>query len=254
MGGYINHATNKLYNKKECRSLWIGLDGVGTTSLYFQKKLGEVVSRIPNIRFGTEQLDHKNVTFTVWDLSYNVRQLWYHYLSQNTEVIIWVVDSSNTHTIDLSANELHQVTSEDELKDSIILIFANKNDLPNIMNIDCIASKLRLHKLKQIWFLQSSCALNGDGINQGFDWIVSKINNTKYKFDEKTVGITWLCSEYRNWKPQNQNQRKNILLISGWIRKVNKQFQLNITSNVTQMICEFYTNLDVEYKFKYYGQ
>ena len=37
---------------------------------------------------------------------------------------------------------------EDELRDAVILIFANKQDLPNAMNVSEVTDKLGLHQLR----------------------------------------------------------------------------------------------------------
>ena len=45
--------------------------------------------------------------------------------------------------------------NEDELRDAILLVFANKQDLPNAMNAAEITDKLGLHGLRQrTWFIQ----------------------------------------------------------------------------------------------------
>lgn len=39
--------------------------------------------------------------------------------------------------------------NEDELRDALLLVFANKQDLPNAMNAAEITDKLGLHSLRQ---------------------------------------------------------------------------------------------------------
>ncbi len=39
--------------------------------------------------------------------------------------------------------------AQDELRDAVLLVFANKQDLPNAMNAAEITDKLGLHSLKQ---------------------------------------------------------------------------------------------------------
>jgi ADP-ribosylation factor 1/2 len=56
------------------------------------------------------------------------------------------------------------------LKDAIVVIFANKKDLPNVMSCGEIKEKLDLNSIKQKWLFQSCCAINGDGIIEGFEW------------------------------------------------------------------------------------
>lgn len=47
--------------------------------------------------------------------------------------------------------------NEDELRDALLLVFANKQDLPNAMNAAEITDKLGLHGLRQrTWYIQAS--------------------------------------------------------------------------------------------------
>ena len=65
---------------------------------------------------------------------------------------------------------------EDELKNAALLIYANKQDLPMAMNSAEIIEKLGLHTLKtDNWFVQSTCATSGDGLQEGLEWLTEKI-------------------------------------------------------------------------------
>ena len=45
-----------------------------------------------------------------------------------------MVDSNDRDRIDAARDELHRMLNEDELRDSILLVFANKQDLPHAMS------------------------------------------------------------------------------------------------------------------------
>ena len=46
---------------------------------------------------------------------------------------------------------------QDELRDAVLLVFANKQDLPNAMNAAEITDKLGLHSLRQRhWYVSKS--------------------------------------------------------------------------------------------------
>ncbi|RZC81165.1 hypothetical protein C5167_043745 [Papaver somniferum] len=45
--------------------------------------------------------------------------------------------------------------NEDELRDAVLLVFANKQDLPNAMNAAEITDKLGLHSLRQRHWLKA---------------------------------------------------------------------------------------------------
>jgi len=63
----------------------------------------------------------------VWDLGgqTSIRPYWRCYYP-NTQAIIYVVDSSDTERIGTSAEEFHAILDEEELKDALILVYANK--------------------------------------------------------------------------------------------------------------------------------
>nr|GFD36171.1 ADP-ribosylation factor 1-like [Tanacetum cinerariifolium] len=77
-----------------------------------------------------------------------IRPLWRHYY-RNTQALIFVVDSHNKRRIYQARNELHRLLHEDELRDATILVFANKQDLPNAMRVSDVADKLKLHSISQ---------------------------------------------------------------------------------------------------------
>ena len=57
---------------------------------------------------------------------------------------------------------------EEELRDAIVLVFANKQDLPNAMSPAEITDKLGLNDLRaRTWFIQPACATQGDGLYEG---------------------------------------------------------------------------------------
>ena len=104
-----------------------------------------------------------------------IRPLWRHYF-QNTQGLIFVCDSNDRERITEGRDELARMLSEDELRDAVILVFANKQDLPNAMPVAEVADKLGLHHLRnRHWHIQSSCATSGDGLYEGLDWLSSQI-------------------------------------------------------------------------------
>lgn len=76
------------------------------------------------------------------------RPLWRHYY-QNTDAIVFVVDSNDRDRIDDAKEELQRVLAEDEMKDAVLLVFANKQDLPNAMSREEVVEKLGLRELRQ---------------------------------------------------------------------------------------------------------
>jgi ADP-ribosylation factor 1/2 len=141
-----------------------------------------------SLGFNVETVEYKNISFTVWDVGGQdkIRPLWRHCLYpltppillrphanvdpdfQNTQGIIFVVDSNDRERVSEAREELQRMLNEDELRDALLLVFANKQDLPNAMNAAEITDKLGLHSLRQrSWYIQATCATSGDGLYEG---------------------------------------------------------------------------------------
>ncbi|GJM97029.1 hypothetical protein PR202_ga13924 [Eleusine coracana subsp. coracana] len=177
MGLTFTKLFSRLFAKKEMRILMVGLDAAGKTTILYKLKLGEIVTTIPTIGFNVETVEYKNISFTVWDVGGQdkIRPLWRHYF-QNTQGLIFVVDSNDRDRVVEARDELHRMLNEDELRDAVLLVFANKQDLPNAMNAAEITDKLGLHSLRQRhWYIQSTCATTGEGLYEGLDWLSSNI-------------------------------------------------------------------------------
>jgi ADP-ribosylation factor protein 1 len=146
----ISKMLERIWGKKEMRILMVGLDAAGKTTILYKLKLGEIVTTIPTIGFNVETVEYRNISFTVWDVGGQdkIRPLWRHYF-QNTQGIIFVVDSNDRDRITEAREELQRMLNEDELRDAILLVFANKQDLPNAMSAAEITDKLGLHSLRQ---------------------------------------------------------------------------------------------------------
>jgi ADP-ribosylation factor 1/2 len=95
--------------------------------------------------------------------------------------IIFVVDSNDRARAAEARDELQRMLSEDELKDAVLLVFANKQDLPNAMAAAEVTDKLGLHALKQRhWYIQSACAPSGEGLYEGLDWLSANIAKNQH--------------------------------------------------------------------------
>uniref|UniRef100_A0A8V0ZQU2 ARF GTPase 3 n=1 Tax=Gallus gallus TaxID=9031 RepID=A0A8V0ZQU2_CHICK len=127
MGNIFGNLLKSLIGKKEMRILMVGLDAAGKTTILYKLKLGEIVTTIPTIGFNVETVEYKNISFTVWDVGGQdkIRPLWRHYF-QNTQGLIFVVDSNDRERVNEAREELMRMLAEDELRDAVLLVFANK--------------------------------------------------------------------------------------------------------------------------------
>jgi ADP-ribosylation factor protein 6 len=125
-----------------------------------------------------------------------IRPLWRHYYT-GTQALIFVVDSTDHARIDEARVELHRILNEREMKQCLILIFANKQDLPSgnayfrffltlfanpplrlALSSADITEKLALGRLKdRKWYVHPSVALTGEGLFEGLTWLSNNIKS-----------------------------------------------------------------------------
>ena len=149
--------------------LILGLDNAGKTTILYKLQVGEVVSTMPTIGFNVETIKYNNIKFQVWDLGgqTSIRPYWRCYYS-NTDAIIYVVDSADRDRIGIAREELVAMLEEPELANTILLVFANKQDLPNAMNVVEVTERLGLtHLRNRMWHIHATNAIRGDGLFDG---------------------------------------------------------------------------------------
>ena len=139
--------------------------------------MGDLIKTIPTIGFNVETLEYKGLNFTIWDVGGQdkIRVLWKHYY-QNTQGLIFVVDSNDKDRIEEAAEELKKMLNEDELKDCTVLVMANKQDLNTALSPNEITQKLELQGLKgRKWLVQGTSAVTGQGLKEGLDWMANEL-------------------------------------------------------------------------------
>eukprot|EP00656_Telonema_subtile_P015486 TRINITY_DN18124_c0_g1_i1.p1 TRINITY_DN18124_c0_g1~~TRINITY_DN18124_c0_g1_i1.p1 ORF type:complete len:190 (+),score=43.87 TRINITY_DN18124_c0_g1_i1:158-727(+) len=167
------------FGDTEARIIMVGLDAAGKTTLLYKLKLNENVQTIPTVGFNVETVQHRNVSFTMWDVGGQdkIRGLWHHYY-QGTNAVIFVVDSNDRSRIEEAKEELHRVLDAEPLRNASLLVMANKQDLPHAMPACEMADKLGLHQMKiRNWFIQGTCANTADGLHEGIDWLANAVRS-----------------------------------------------------------------------------
>ena len=110
----------------------------------------------------------------------NFRQLW-HYYFENNDAVIFVVDSSDRERFGEAREEILDIMRDDRLRNSVLLVLANKQDMPNAASASELTEKLSLRDVKQDWYIQSTCAVTGEGLVDGLSWLAPKIKENKKK-------------------------------------------------------------------------
>ena len=145
----VSSLLSRLWGAKEVRVLILGLDGAGKTTILYRLQIGEVVTTIPTIGFNVETVSYKNIKFQVWDLGgqTSIRPYWRCYYA-NTDAIMYVIDSQDQDRVGIAKEELLAMLEEEELKNSSLLVMANKQDMEGAMTVTQISETLGLTNLK----------------------------------------------------------------------------------------------------------
>ena len=242
MGSFFAKALKKMTGKTQIRIILIGLDCAGKTTMMYNLKFTENILDKPCYQcFNVDSVEFGNISISSWDIGFRntrMKPLYRHYY-QNTQGIIFMVDSSDRERIsdsifhhdeqinlltfgfirdqldknkslkmkwpiELSSmifeyckfipskywdpdgpnakEELDDLLLEEELNGIPLLIYANKQDLPNAMSINEITNCLELNKILQKnrkWHIQELIATTGDGMYEGLDWLSTVIEEKK---------------------------------------------------------------------------
>mmetsp|Transcript_778 Transcript_778/g.1981 ORF Transcript_778/g.1981 Transcript_778/m.1981 type:complete len:186 (-) Transcript_778:53-610(-) len=171
--------------EKEIRLLMVGLDNAGKTTIV-KKLCGEDVTKTsPTLGFEIKTLAHNGYKLNIWDVGgqTTLRSYWRNYYEQ-TEGLIWVIDSTDIRRLKDCKEELHKLLGEERLAGATLLIFANKQDISGAQSSEDLLKALELDKMGQRhWRIVSCSGITGAGVDTGLNWVVEDIAARIYMFD-----------------------------------------------------------------------
>lgn len=89
---------------------------------------------------------------------------------------IYVVDSADKRRLEETGIELYELLGDDKLQNVPLLVYANKQDLPDSMSAADLAQSLGLHSIKdRVWQIQACTASEGKGVREGMEWVCKTI-------------------------------------------------------------------------------
>nr|XP_002735272.1 PREDICTED: ADP-ribosylation factor-like protein 5B-like [Saccoglossus kowalevskii] len=166
-----------LFSNEEHKVIIVGLDNAGKTTILYQFLMSEVVHTSPTIGSNVEEVQWKNIHFLMWDIGgqETLRSAWPTYYT-NTDFVILVIDSTDRERLHITKAELYKMLAHEDLKHAAVLVYANKQDIKGSMSATEISQQLNLTSIKDHgWHIQACCALTGEGLYQGLEWITAQI-------------------------------------------------------------------------------
>ncbi|GLJ55771.1 hypothetical protein SUGI_1197600 [Cryptomeria japonica] len=190
MGQAFRKLFDTFFGNKEMRVVMLGLDAAGKTTILYKLHIGEILSTVPTIGFNVEKVQYKNVMFTVWDVGgqEKLRPLWKHYFS-TTDGLIYVVDSADRERIGKAKAEFQAIVNDPLMRNSVILVFANKQDMKGALSPAEVCDGLGLFDLRnRRWHIQGTCATKGEGLYEGLDWLAATLKELQAAGISTSVG------------------------------------------------------------------
>ncbi|KAF9649662.1 Arf-domain-containing protein [Thelephora ganbajun] len=149
--------------------LMVGLDAAGKTTILHKLKPGENAT---TISFNIETIEYKNIPFTVLDIGGQDKTclLWRHCWSIRTSI------HTPHFSVQLDDSRFpgypgYHLRRRFKRSGTYFMRLARScNESADIIDI------FGLYKLRQrMWFIQSSCAISGDGLHEGLEWLIDNI-------------------------------------------------------------------------------
>ena len=154
----------------------LGIQNAGKTTILYRLSLGQLVQTTPTIGSNVEEISYNNVKLQAWDLGgqESTRSVWDVYFV-GTDAIIYVIDTHD-ETYDDSKTQFYKLLKNDALKNAVILIYANKQDLSGAKSVNEIIQIYEFNNIKDhVWNIQPCSAQTGEGLITGMKWLSDQL-------------------------------------------------------------------------------
>jgi small GTP-binding protein len=173
MSSLIN-LLRRLKQDKDCESsrklLMLGLDNSGKTTIL--KMLGGENSTSVSVTkgFNVKSIIHNKIKISIWDIGGHktIRPYWRTFFDL-TDALIYVVDSSDEVRMKESKSELRELLREKRLHCVPFIVSLTTQEVGDNLSLFDIAEN-------RTWTIQPCSVNGGEGIREGMDWIVERIN------------------------------------------------------------------------------
>ena len=156
-------------------------------------------STVPTAGFNSETLDRQSMagprrgSYLVFDVSGSVsgdgdeannviqsrrRTEWRLHLFRGEKALVFVMDASEPDQVAQARDELAWLLAQEELRTSVVLVLANKQDLPGALTSDALSERATLETLLQgrRWGCLGVSAQSGDGVHAVVEWLETNLH------------------------------------------------------------------------------
>uniref|UniRef100_A0A0A9XH92 ADP-ribosylation factor-like protein 6 n=1 Tax=Lygus hesperus TaxID=30085 RepID=A0A0A9XH92_LYGHE len=173
----------------------IGLDSAGKTAILnrFTAKPQCQAPYQPTVGANHQMFTWSRLRVSAWDFggSPHSRPIWKKYYS-SVDVVVFVVDCSDYKRFDEARCEFRKAVTDKKLsRNALVLVYANKQDLPGAVLPCQVEVRFGMNSLKKgTWKIQPSSAHTCEGLFEGLAWIKRTIkgnNASKVKTESDEV-------------------------------------------------------------------
>lgn len=165
--------------RKKVEILCVGLDNSGKSTLLqclTEKAVSEVV---PTVGFAVERFRRGKLAFSAFDMSGQgrAREMWPSFYGV-CSAIVFVIDCSDRDRMCVVLDEISALLAHEDIAsrtDVPVLVFGNKADVEGALTRAELTTVLPLATLMgdRDWAVHPCCALTGEGVGDGMDWLAS---------------------------------------------------------------------------------
>jgi GTPase SAR1 family protein len=160
--------------------LWLGIEASGKSSLIERIRQGEFTPAPLTIGLNVTSFLAEGAKLVNSDVSghKSFRGIWDSLIVGRPDIIVYVIDASDSDTLDEAKDVLASYVLEDELLKGLpVLVVANKQDVEGALNAEQLTSKLDLSELLQSrkWKVIAVSTKTGSGIQDMLEWVIEKI-------------------------------------------------------------------------------
>ena len=171
------------FSKSKYKSIHLmGFSSSGKESILNHFKDYIIVNKSRTTGFYFDYIDYKGMHFTVYRNmpEYQYKPGHIKITSHDMDGLVFVIDSSDDIRIEDAIEELQKLLTYEELKKVVFLIMANKQDIKGVISPDQNKKMLTMELLQERKCLVQGCsAITGEGVKEGFDWMVNTFLNKK---------------------------------------------------------------------------
>lgn len=134
---------------------------------------------------------------------------------------------TNNYVYNSAKEEMHRMLAEDELKDVVVCVMANKQDLPNAISVSEIRQRLELDSFTDKYCeIFGTCATTGEGLYEALDWLYNAVKKKKKGLNPNvTTSVNNSNNNNNNGSEQkinstvNEDEQKSKNMLDSWLER-----------------------------------